>query len=299
MKKTDIEKTHIFSGIATAIITPFKEGKIDYTSFEKLILRQINGGIDALVISGTTGEAPVLDDSEHYEMIKFAIDCSEHKIPIIAGCGSNDTSHTIKLAQNASKVGCDGLLIVTPYYNKTNPEGLVKTFSEIENNTNSPIIIYNVPSRTGMSVPVEVYIELSHHKQIVAVKESSGNTTESLKILSHAPNLDIYTGNDENILPMLSIGARGSISVISNLLPTEIHNLWEHFQTGEIAKSRDLQTKLYPLISLLFSEVNPIPVKTALAKMGLCEEEFRLPLYNMNKAKKALLFREMKKFSLI
>lgn len=290
------EKRTVFTGAATAIVTPFKNNKIDYDSFGKLIELQISGGIDAIVVCGTTGECATLTDEEHRESIKFAVEKTAGRVPVIAGTGSNDTDYMIKLSREAEDIGADALLLVTPYYNKASQKGLVKSFMSVADAVKIPIILYNVPSRTGVNIAVSTYKELAKHENIVAVKEASGNISHVAEIAAElSGSLDIYSGNDDQIVPLLSLGGKGVISVLSNILPRETHNICALWNEGKIKESLEFQLKFLPLINALFCEVNPIPVKTAMAMLGLCSDEMRLPLCEMEPQNKARLKAELDK----
>ena len=290
-------KDIIFKGAATALVTPFDEkGAVDYKAFAKLIDFQIAGGIDALVICGTTGEGSTLTDEEHRECIRFSVEHIAGRVPVIAGTGSNDTDYANSLSKYACEVGADALLLVTPYYNKATPKGLIKSFLDTAEKTDKPIILYNVPSRTGVNITMPVYRELAKHERIVAVKEASGNMSQIAEIAAElSDNLAIYSGNDDQIVPILSLGGLGVISVLSNVMPKETHDICQKFFDGDAAGSRELQLKYLELINNLFIEVNPIPVKTACGLMGLCSDLMRLPLCEMDDANKAKLAASMAK----
>jgi 4-hydroxy-tetrahydrodipicolinate synthase len=294
-------KDIIFKGAATALVTPFDEkGAVDYKAFAKLIDFQIAGGIDALVICGTTGEGSTLTDEEHRECIRFSVEHIAGRVPVIAGTGSNDTDYANSLSQYACEVGADALLLVTPYYNKATPKGLIKSFLDTAEKTDKPIILYNVPSRTGVNITMPVYRELAKHERIVAVKEASGNMSQIAEIAAElSDDLAIYSGNDDQIVPILSLGGLGVISVLSNVMPKETHDICQKFFYGDVAASRELQLKYLELINNLFIEVNPIPVKTACGMMGLCSDLMRLPLCEMDDANKAKLAASMAKAGLI
>lgn len=279
----NFNKQIVFEGAATALITPMKNGLVDYEAFGKLIDSQIAGGIDALVVCGTTGEAATLTDDEHKECIRFTVEKTAGRVPVIAGTGSNDTAYANELSKYACEVGADALLLVTPYYNKTSPKGLIKNFLSTAEATDKPIILYNVPGRTGMNMPVSVLRELAKHERIVGVKEASGNLSQVAEIAAElSDDLAIYSGNDDQIVPVMSLGGRGVISVLSNIMPKETHDICELFVKGDVAASRALQLRLLHLINNLFIETNPIPVKAACALMGMCTEEIRLPLCEMD-----------------
>ena len=279
----NFNKQIVFEGAATALITPMKNGEVDYEAFGKLIDSQIAGGIDALVVCGTTGEAATLTDEEHKDCIRFAVEKTAGRVPVIAGTGSNDTAYANDLSKYACEAGADALLLVTPYYNKTSPRGLIKNFLSTAEACDKPIILYNVPSRTGMNMGLPVLRELAKHERIVGIKEASGILRQVAEIAAElSDDLAIYSGNDDQIVPIMSLGGRGVISVLSNIMPKETHDICELFARGNIAASRELQLRLLHLINNLFIETNPIPVKAACALMGMCTEEIRLPLCEMD-----------------
>ena len=293
-------KPSIFTGAATAIITPFKNGAIDYPAFSRIIDDQIAGGIDAIVVAGTTGEAATLTHEEHCECIKFAVEKVAGRVPVIAGTGSNDTAYGIELSKYACEVGADALLLVTPYYNKATPKGLIKNFIETAEATDKPIILYNVPSRTGCNISLPVYRELAKHERIVAVKEASGNISAIAELIAECgDSYDIYSGNDDQIVPIMSLGGKGVISVLSNVMPAETHRLAELCLNGNFSGATELQLKYLRLINALFCEVNPVPVKTAMAELGFCDIEMRLPLCEMEDSNKAKLLAAMKEVGLL
>ena len=293
-------KKTIFTGAATAIITPFKDGKIDYVSFEKVIEDQISGGIDAIVVAGTTGEAATLTHEEHCDCIDFVVKQVNGRVPVIAGTGSNDTAYGLELSKYACDAGADALLLVTPYYNKATPKGLIKNFLETADKTDKPIILYNVPSRTGCNIPLSVYKELAKHERIVAVKEASGNISAIAELIAECGDyFDIYSGNDDQIVPIMSLGGKGVISVLSNVLPRETHDLCKMCADGNYAGGAEMQLKYLKFINTLFCEVNPVPVKTAMAALGYCTEEMRLPLCEMEDANKEKLLRAMKELNIL
>ena len=279
----NFNKQIVFEGAATALITPMKNGEVDYEAFGKLIDSQIAGGIDALVVCGTTGEAATLTDEGHKDCIRFAVEKTAGRVPVIAGTGSNATAYANELSKYACEAGADALLLVTPYYNKTSPKGLIKNFLSTAEACDKPIILYNVPSRTGMNMGLPVLRELAKHERIVGIKEASGNLSQVAEIAAElSDDLAIYSGNDDQIVPIMSRGGRGVISVLSNIMPKETHDICELFARGNIAASRELQLRLLHLINNLFIETNPIPVKAACALMGMCTEEIRLPLCEMD-----------------
>lgn len=293
-------KPCIFTGAATAIVTPFKNNQIDYESFGKIIEDQIAGGIDAIVVAGTTGEAATLTHEEHCDCIRFAVEKIAGRVPVIAGTGSNDTAYGIELSQYACEVGADALLLVTPYYNKATPKGLIKNFLETAEKTDKPIILYNVPSRTGCNISLPVYKELAKHERIVAVKEASGNISAIAELIAECgDSFDIYSGNDDQIVPIMSLGGKGVISVLSNILPKETHELAQLCLDNKYSDAAAMQLKYLHLINTLFCEVNPVPVKTAMAELGWCSEEMRLPLCEMEESNRAKLVNAMKAHGLL
>ena len=293
-------KPTIFTGAATAIITPFKNGVMDLPTMGEHIEQQIAAGIDALVIAGTTGEASTLSHEEHCELLRYAVEKIDGRVPTIAGTGSNDTAYGIELSRYACDVGYDALLIVTPYYNKATPKGLIRNFLDTADATNKPIILYNVPSRTGVNIPISVYREVAKHERIVAAKEASGNLSAIAQLLDECgDSLDIYSGNDDQIVPIMSLGGKGVISVVSNILPRETHDLCAACLAGDYKTGAEMQLKYLKLINSLFCEVNPIPVKTAAGLMGLCNGELRLPLCEMEPENREKLIRVMQSYNLI
>lgn len=293
-------KPTIFKGAASALVTPFKNGEIDYPTLESLINSQIENGIDALVIAGTTGEGSTLSHEEHCTLLKFAAEKINGRVPAIAGTGSNDTAYGLELSKYACDVGYDGLLVVTPYYNKATPKGLVKSFFAIADAVSKPVILYNVPSRTGCNITPAVYRELCKHERIVAAKEASGNLSSIAQIISECGDyLDIYSGNDDQVVPIMSIGGKGVISVLSNIMPEKVHELCSLWFEGKVKESADLQLKLLKLMNAMFCEVNPIPVKTACGILGLCSDEMRLPMCEMEDSNKEKLILIMKEYGLI
>ena len=289
-------KKEIFEGIATALITPITEKGIDYDAFGKLIDWQIEEGINALVVCGTTGEASTLTDDEHRDAIAFAVKRSNGRVPIIAGTGSNDTAYAIELTKHACEVGADGVLVVTPYYNKATQKGLIKMFTEIADASTAPVILYNVPSRTGVNIAPQTAAALSKHPNICAIKEASGNISQIAEVFALCGNeLAVYSGNDDQIIPITALGGKGCISVLSNLLPRQTVEMYNKFQKGDTAGAAKMQIDYLHLINALFSEVNPIPVKAAMAAMGYCEDYLRSPLTPMEAKTREVLFNELRK----
>ncbi len=293
-------KNTVFTGAATAIVTPLTKDGIDYEQFGRLIEWQIAEGIDAIVAVGTTGEGSTLTDQEHKDAIKFCVDKVAGRVPVIAGTGSNDTAYAIELTKYSCEVGADAMLLVTPYYNKATQRGLIESFKAIADASTKPCILYNVPSRTGCNLLPATVKELAKHKNIVGIKEASGNISQIAELAALCgDDIDIYSGNDDQIVPILSLGGVGVISVLSNIMPAATHKICEDFFNGDIKQSRELQLRLLPLVNALFCEVNPIPVKAAVAAMGYCENLVRLPLTVMEKDHEEKLLSLMRKENLI
>lgn len=294
-------KKIIFKGAGVAIVTPFiSDSVIDFAELGRLIDFNIDNGTDAIIITGTTGEAATMTDEEHKAAIKFAVAHTNGRVPVIAGTGSNDTAYAVQLSKYAAEVGADGLLVVTPYYNKCSQRGLIQHFTAIADAVDIPVILYNVPSRTGVKIAVETYVELAKHKNIVATKEASGDLSAIAKIRSLCgDDLAVYSGNDDQIVPILSLGGIGVISVLSNVMPKEAHTICQLYFDGKVKESADLQLKLLELINLLFIDVNPIPVKMALREMGFKVGQLRMPLCDMEAAKLDKLKAAMKEHGLI
>lgn len=272
-------KNTVFTGAGVAIITPMRDGKIDHEAYAKLIEWQIASHTDAIIACGTTGESSTLSDEEHIEAIEFAVKQAAGRVPVIAGTGSNDTEYAVWLSKEACRVGADALLVVTPYYNKASAKGLIRHFTAIADASTKPIILYNVPSRTGCNITLPVYRELAKHPNIVAVKEASGNISAIAQIIAElGDQLDVYSGNDDQIVPILSLGGKGVISVLSNVMPREAHDICELYFSGRVKESAELQLRLLDLINALFIEVNPVPVKAAMNLMGYCTKEIRSPM---------------------
>lgn len=289
-------KKPIFEGIATALITPLTRDGIDYEAFGRLIDWQIEEGVNALVVCGTTGESSTLGDDEHRDAIAYAVKRVNHRVPVIAGTGSNDTAYALDLTKCACRDGADGVLVVTPYYNKATQNGLIKLFSQIADVSTAPVILYNVPSRTGVNIEPKTVAALSDHPNISAIKEAGGNISAVADIAALCGDkINIYSGNDDQIIPILSLGGKGCISVLSNLLPRKTAEICEKYFAGDTKGAAAMQLQYLPLIHALFSEVNPIPVKAAMAAMGFCEDFLRLPLTPMEEAHRKVLFDEMRK----
>ncbi len=294
-------KKEIFSGAGVAIVTPmYPDGSIHYEKLGQLIDWQIENHTDAIVICGTTGESACMTDQEHIDCIEFAVKHTAGRVPVIAGAGSNDTAYAVQLSKEAKQLGADALLHVTPYYNKTSQKGLIAHFNAIADATDLPIILYNVPSRTGVNIKPETYAQLAKHPNIVAAKEASGNISQVAQIKALCgDDLDLYSGNDDQIVPLLSLGAKGVISVLSNVMPKETHDICALFFEGKVQESAALQLKLLDLINHLFMDVNPIPVKAAMNLMGFDVGECRLPLVSMDDAQIGVLRQSMKQAGLL
>lgn len=290
----------IFQGAGTAIVTPFENGKVNFKKYGELIECQIENGIDAIVACGTTGEGSTLSDVEHKQVMEYTVKKVSGRVPVIVGTGSNDTEYGLQLSQAACKIGVDALMLVTPYYNKTTQRGLINHYRYIADRVDKPIILYNVPSRTGMQIDVDTAVELSKHERIVAMKDAVGDIAYTTKLLSKVDkDFQVFSGNDNMILPLLSVGGSGVISVISNIMPRETHNLVEEFFNGNIDKAKEIQLDMMSLIDLLFVETNPIPIKTALNLMGFEMGELRKPLVEMEEGNLNLLKEELKRRGLV
>ncbi len=287
-------KKILFTGCGTAIATPFTKSGINFDEFKKLIEFQISNGVDSIIVCGTTGEVSTMTMQEKIDTIKCAVECVNGRIPVIAGTGSNNTHHAIEMSKKAEELGVDGLLIVTPYYNKTTQEGLFAHYYAISKEVNLPIILYNVPGRTGLNILPKTCLELSKIDNIVAIKEASGNLSQVAEIAHLCrDNLTIYSGNDDQILPVLSLGGKGVISVLSNVKPKHVCDIVDSFFACNINKAIDLQLKCIPLSKALFCEVNPIPVKSALSMIGFDFGKPRLPLVEMTEENKKILKTEL------
>lgn len=294
-------KKPIFTGAGVAIITPFtSDGKVNYPALKEILEYQIANSTDCIVICGTTGESATLSHEEHTEVIKYAVDVVAGRIPVVAGTGSNDTAYALNLSNEAEKAGVDGLLMVTPYYNKASQEGLIKHFTYVADRVSTPIILYNVPSRTGCEIKPETYAELSKHKNIYAAKEATGNLSSIAKTISLcSDDFAVYSGNDDQITPIMSLGGKGVISVLSNVMPQEAHDIVAAALDGDFKKSAELQLKYLELCNALFMDVNPIPVKVAMRMMGFDVGPLRLPLCDMSEEKTEHLRKVLAKYGLI
>ena len=293
-------KTPVFTGAATAIVTPLNENGIDYEQFGRLIDWQIEEGIDAIVAVGTTGEGSTLTDAEHKEAIRFCVERVAGRVPVIAGTGSNDAAYAIDLTKYACEVGADAMLLVTPYYNKATQKGLIATFTAIADASTKPCILYNVPSRTGCNLLPATMAELAKHPNIVGIKEACGNISQVAELCALVGDeVAVYSGNDDQIVPVLSLGGKGVISVLSNIMPAATVKMCRDYMEGNVESSRRAQLELLPLINALFCEVNPIPVKAAVAAMGYCDNYVRLPLTVMETAHEQTLLALMREQGLI
>ena len=293
-------KKRIFTGCATALVTPLDENGVNFDAYGRLIDWQIEEGVDALVVAATTGEGSTLSDVEHKAVVRYAVERVNGRVPVIAGTGSNDTAYGIQLTQQACEDGVDGVLVVTPYYNKCTQNGLVKMYNEYADASSVPLIIYNVPSRTGVNIQPATYAELAEHENIVAIKEANNDIASITETMSLVQGkLDLYSGNDDQIVPLLSVGGIGVISVLSNVAPRATHDMVAKFMEGDVAGAAELQLKYRDLVKWLFCEVNPIPVKAAVEAMGFCENYLRSPLYPMEDANREKLLESMRNVGLI
>ncbi len=290
----------IFKGAATALITPLNEKGVDYDKLGRLIDWQIDEGIDGLVICGTTGEGATLTHAEHEEVLRFSLEKINGRVASIAGTGSNDAARAIELTKYAGELGYDAGLVVTPYYNKATQGGLIKMFTAIADNSSIPLLLYNVPSRTGVNIEPSTYAVLADHPMIQGIKEANGNLSKIAQTLALiGDKLDLYSGNDDQIVPILSLGGKGVISVLSNILPKETSRMCKLYFEGKVEESRKMQLDYLAFINSLFSEVNPIPVKAAMNKLGFCEDYLRLPLTPMEDEHREKMFAIMKELGII
>ncbi len=289
----------IFTGSGVAIVTPFNENGIDLNKLEELLNWHVENNTDAIIICGTTGEGSTMTDDEKKQAIKTTVEVINKRIPVIAGVGTNNTSKTLELSKFSKEVGTDALLVITPYYNKTSKKGLIEHFKAVNDNVDLPIMAYNVPSRTGMNITPSELVNLSAIKNVVAIKEASGNISQAILYRKNCPQIDLYSGNDDQIIPFMSIGAKGVVSVVANILPKETHDMTHYYLNGKTKEALDLQLKYLELINALFIETNPIPVKTVLNLMGKKVGNLRLPLVDMDETNLYILETEMKKAGLI
>ncbi len=290
----------VFTGAGVALVTPFRNGKVDFDNYGELIEWQIAEGTDAIISCGTTGEASTMTDAEQIEVVEYAVNKVNGRVPVIAGAGSNDTAHGVALSKELERAGADALLHVTPYYNKCTQKGYIQHMTAMADNVNIPIILYSVKSRTGVNVLPKTALELSKHPNIVGLKEASGDISQCAEMCRLVPDdFAIYSGNDDMVVPLLALGGKGVISVLSNVAPKDTHDMVAKFFEGDIAGSRKIQLDAKPLIDALFAEVNPIPVKAALEIMGKSKMEFRLPLCEPEDATVELLRKELKAYGII
>ena len=289
----------IYRGSGVAIVTPFQNGSVDFTAFTRLIELQIANHTDAIICVGTTGESSTLSDDERVNVIQFVVERVNGRVPVIAGTGGNNTEEVVANSKSAEAIGVDGLLVVTPYYNKTSQAGLVRHYFTLADAVETPIIVYNVPGRTGLNVLPQTMAELMTHENIVGIKEASGNIEQVVNLAALCPQCDIYSGNDDHVLPILSIGGKGVISTIANIVPGEMHALCDAFFKGDIQLARQLQLQLIPIWKAAFCEVNPIPLKAMMGLMQLCEPDVRLPLVPPSAASMRLIEETLKGYELI
>ena len=289
----------IFRGSGVAIVTPFQNGAVDFTAFTRLIELQIANRADAIICAATTGESSTLSTDERLSVIQFVVERVNGRVPVIASTGGNNTEEVVNNSKSAEAIGVDGLLIVTPYYNKTSQAGLVRHYFTVADAVETPIIVYNVPGRTGLNILPQTMAELCTHENIVGTKEASGNIEQIVNIAALCPQCDIYSGNDDHVLPVLSIGGKGVISTIANIVPGEMHALCEAFFKGDLQLARQLQLQLIPIWKAAFCEVNPIPLKAMMGLMQLCEPDVRLPLVPPSAASMRLIEETLKGYELI
>ena len=293
-------KPSVFTGSCTALITPFRAGNVDYEALARLIEFQIAGGTDAILVCGTTGESATLTEEEKKRVTAFSVERISGRVPVLVGTGSNDTARAVAMTRFAASSGADAALLVTPYYNKANPAGLIKHFETIADCADIPNVLYNVPSRTGMQIPLSVYQRLCAHPNIVAVKEASGDLSMILQVMETCGDaLAVYSGNDDQTVALMAMGAAGVISVAANLLPGEMHETCRLCLSGCVSEAAKRLFRYLPLIRALFLQVNPVPVKTALSRMGLCRPELRLPLAEPEKEEAETLFETMKETGIL
>lgn len=291
----------IFTGSGVALVTPFNpDFSIDFDTLGKLVEFQIENGTDAIIACGTTGESATLDDKEHLSVVEYVVKKVDGRVPVVAGTGSNDTRHGVALCREAAALGADGLLTVTPYYNKTSQRGLIKHFELMASASDCPMIVYNVPGRTGLNVLPETMAELAKHENIVGIKEASGNLSQVAKLASLVGDkIDIYSGNDDQNVPIMSLGGIGTISVLANVAPKKTHDMMASFLNGDVVTARKLQLEAIELIDALFCETNPIPVKKACELMGLCPGTLRMPLYEISDKNLEVLKKAMTNYGIL
>lgn len=290
----------LFKGAGVALVTPFSEGQVDYQRLAGLLDWQVSSGIDSIISCGTTGEASTLNDDEHINTVKFTVETVKKKVPVIAGAGSNDTAHAIYMAQALENVGADGLLVVTPYYNKCTQKGLIKHYEKIADSVSVPVILYSVASRTGVNISPFSVKELSQHPNICGIKEASGDMSQVVEIARYvSDDFALYSGNDDMIVPLLSIGGIGAISTVANIIPTETSQMIHKYLQGHTTAAKKTQLAMKPLIDAMFIEVNPIPVKAALSMMDKIKPEYRMPLCEAENLSLYEIMNEMKAYGLI
>ncbi len=290
----------LFTGAGVAIVTPFKNGKVDFPSLGQLIDWQISQEIDAIIVCGTTGEASTLNDKEHIETVQYAIEKVNGRVPVIAGAGSNDTAHAMYMSEELEASGADGLLLVTPYYNKCTQNGLIQHYTKIADGVNIPILLYSVPGRTGVNISPTTVYELAKHPNIAGIKEASGNISQVVEIAKYIDDdFALYSGNDDMVVPLLSVGGLGVISTVANVIPKDTHTMVMKFISGETTEAGKLQLKMKHLIDALFIEVNPIPAKAALYLMGKIELEYRLPLCPPEEKSMEFIRKELQAYGLL
>jgi 4-hydroxy-tetrahydrodipicolinate synthase len=290
----------LFSGAGVALVTPFKDGLVDYNCLGNLIDWQIDQGIDAIISCGTTGEASTLRDDEHVETVRFTVKRTKGKVPVIAGAGSNDTYHAVWMSKELEAVGADGLLLVTPYYNKCTQKGLIQHYTTIANSVSIPCILYSVPSRTGVNISPSTVAELSKHPNIIGIKEASGNMSQVVEIAKYASeDFAMYSGNDDMIVPLLSVGGIGTISTVANVIPKDTHDMIIAYLSGDVKMAMKMQLAMKSLIDAMFIEINPIPVKAALNMMGFIEKGYRLPLCEPDNKTLFQISSELKSYGLL
>ena len=293
-------KKPLFTGCGTALITPFKNGEVDFEALDRLVEEQISKGVSALIAVGTTGEPATMTWDEHLAVIRRVVEKADHRVPVIASTGSNATSEAVYAAKHSAEFGADAQLVVTPYYNKTSQAGLVAHFNAIADAATLPVIVYNVPSRTGLNIGPEALAEICQHENVIAVKEANSDVAQAMeKVRLCGDKVDFYCGNDDLILPTMACGFKGVISVLSNVLPAETSKMAQLALEGKNAEAAAIQLKLLPFINALFSETSPIPVKAAMAKMGMCEDELRLPLVPMQEGPRQKMYAIMRDLGLI
>lgn len=294
-----MKKPLLFQGVATALVTPTNADGVDYAHLGALIDFQLEARIPALVVCATTGEAPTLTDDEHLRVLSFAVERCAGRAKIIAGTGSNDTAHAIMMTKQACSIGCDGILVVSPYYNKPTQLGIRRSYEAIADASTKPVILYNVPSRTSVRIEPETYAALADHPMIVAIKEAGGDFDRLVHTMALVGDrLAVYSGEDATIVPLLAMGGMGVVSVVSNILPRETIAMCDRFFAGDIAGAAEMQCRLYPLVKALFSETSPAPAKAALSAMGYCEDYLRLPLVPMQEPNRTVLFQQLRQWGL-